>query len=35
MYIETMDFILSKNSNKIIIDKDIENLVPLLDQNKF
>ena len=35
MYIETMDFILSKNSNKIIIDKDIENLVPLLDQNKL
>ena len=35
MYIETMDFILSKNSNKIIVDKDIENLVPLLDQNKL
>ena len=35
MYIETMNYILSNNKNKIIIDKDIENLVPLLDQNKL
>ena len=35
LYIETMEFILSNNKNKIIVDKDIENLVPLLDQNKF
>tara|TARA_B100000579_G_C22677132_1_gene778488 strand:+ start:9 stop:971 length:963 start_codon:yes stop_codon:yes gene_type:complete len=35
LYIETMEFVLSNNNNKIIIDKDIENLVPLLDQSKF
>ena len=35
LYIEMMDLVLSNNKNKIIIDKDIENLVPLLDQNKF
>ena len=35
LYIETMEFVLSNNKNKIIVDKDIENLVPLLDQNKF
>ena len=35
LYIEMMKEILSNNNNKIIIDKDIENLVPLLDQNKF
>ena len=35
LYIEMMDVVLSNNKNKIIIDKDIENLVPLLDQNKF
>ncbi len=32
LYIETMENVLSKNHNKIIIDKDIENLVPLLNQ---
>ncbi len=35
LYIETMNYVLSKNKNKIIVDKDIENLVPLLDQNKM
>ena len=35
MYIETMNIILSKNKNKIIIDKDIENLVPFLNQNNL
>ena len=35
LYIETMNYVLAKNRNKIIIDKDIENLVPLLDQNKM
>jgi membrane protease subunit HflK len=32
LYLETMEAILSKNKNKIIIDKDIENLVPFLNQ---
>tara|TARA_Y100000817_G_scaffold154358_1_gene120616 strand:+ start:95 stop:1069 length:975 start_codon:yes stop_codon:yes gene_type:complete len=32
LYIETMENVLSKNHNKIIIDKDIENLVPFLNQ---
>ena len=35
LYIEMMKDVLSNNKNKIIVDKDIENLVPLLDQNKF
>ena len=35
LYIETMNYVLAKNKNKIIVDKDIENLVPLLDQNKM
>ena len=35
LYIETMEHVMSKNKNKIIVDKDIENLVPLLDQSKF
>ena len=35
LYIETMEYVLSKNKNKIIVDKDIENLVPFLDQNKM
>ena len=35
LYIETMNYVLSQNKNKIIIDKDIENLVPFLDQNKM
>jgi len=35
LYIETMNYVLNRNKNKIIIDKDIENLVPLLDQNKM
>ena len=35
MYIETMHHILSRNKNIIIVDKDIENLVPFLDQNKL
>jgi len=30
-----MNYVLNRNKNKIIIDKDIENLVPLLDQNKM
>ena len=32
LYIETMEEVLSKNKTKIIIDKDIENLVPFLNQ---
>ena len=32
LYLETMEEILSKNKNKIIVDKDIENLVPFLNQ---
>tara|TARA_B110000495_G_C22990620_1_gene583274 strand:+ start:352 stop:1311 length:960 start_codon:yes stop_codon:yes gene_type:complete len=32
LYLETMEAILSKNKNKIIVDKDIENLVPFLNQ---
>ena len=35
LYIEMMDYVLTNNHNKIIVDKDIENLVPLLDQNKM
>ena len=35
LYIETMDEVLSKINNKIIVDKDIEHLVPFLDQNKL
>jgi len=35
LYIEMMEVVLSNNSNKVIIDKDIENLVPLLDKNRF
>ena len=35
MYIETMDIVLSINKNKIVIDKDIENLVPFLNQNNL
>ena len=35
LYIEMMEVVLSNNSNKIIVDKDIENLVRLLDKNKF
>tara|TARA_B100002052_G_scaffold219631_1_gene201618 strand:+ start:3842 stop:4816 length:975 start_codon:yes stop_codon:yes gene_type:complete len=35
LYIETMEQILSANKNKIIVDKDIEHLVPFLDQNKI
>ena len=35
LYIETMEYVLSNNKNKIIVDKDIEHLVPFLDQNKF
>ncbi len=35
LYIETMEYVLSRNKNKIIVDKDIENLVPFLDQNKM
>ena len=35
LYIETMEQILSVNKNKIIVDKDIEHLVPFLDQNKI
>ena len=32
LYLETMEEIFSKNKNKIIVDKDIENLVPFLNQ---
>ena len=35
LYIETMEYVLSRNHNKIIVDKDIENLVPFLDQNRM
>ena len=35
LYIETMEHVLSINKNKIIVDKDIEHLVPFLDQNKI
>ena len=35
LYLETMNEIYSKNKNKIVVDKDIENLVPLLDKNKM
>ncbi|MAV92888.1 MAG: FtsH protease activity modulator HflK [Candidatus Marinimicrobia bacterium] len=32
LYLETMEYVLSNNKNKIIVDKDIENLVPFLNQ---
>jgi len=32
LYLETMEHVLSNNKNKIIVDKDIENLVPFLNQ---
>ena len=32
LYLETMEHVLSNNQNKIIVDKDIENLVPFLNQ---
>ena len=32
LYLETMEYVLSSNKNKIIVDKDIENLVPFLNQ---
>ena len=32
LYLEMMEEVLSKNKNKIIVDKDIENLVPFLNQ---
>ena len=32
LYIEMMEEVLSSNKNKIIVDKDIENLVPFLNQ---
>ena len=35
LYLETMNEIYAKNKNKIIVDKDIENIVPLLDRNKM
>ena len=35
LYIETMEHVLSTNKNKVIVDKDIEHLVPFLDQNKI
>ena len=31
--IEAMNEIYGNNKNKIIVDKDIENIVPLLDKN--
>ena len=33
LYIETMAIVFSNNKNKIIVDKDIENLVPFLENN--
>jgi len=33
LFIETMNEIYSNNKNKIIVDKDIENLVPFLNKN--
>lgn len=33
LFIETMNEIYSRNKNKIIVDKDIEHLVPLLNKN--
>ena len=35
LYLETMEEVLSQNKNKIIVDKDIENLVPFLNQNNL
>ena len=35
LYLEAMEYVLSKNNNKIIVDKSIEHLVPFLDQNKM
>ena len=32
LYIEMMETVLGNNKNKIIVDKDIENLVPFLNQ---
>jgi len=32
LYLEMMEEVLSQNKNKIIVDKDIENLVPFLNQ---
>jgi hypothetical protein len=30
-----MNEIYARNKNKIVVDKDIENIVPLLDRNKM
>ena len=35
LYIEMMNSVLSNNKNKIIVDKDIENLVPFLEKNNI
>ena len=35
LFIETMNEIYSKNKNIIIVDKDIENLVPFLNKNNM
>ena len=35
LYIEMMNSVLSNNKNKIIVDKDIENLVPFLERNNI
>ena len=35
LYIEMMHSVLGNNKNKIIVDKDIENLVPFLDNNNI
>ena len=35
LYIEMMKSVLSDNRNKIIVDKDIENLVPFLEKNNI
>jgi len=35
LYLETMEYVLDENNNIIVIDSDIENLVPFLDQNKI
>jgi membrane protease subunit HflK len=35
LYIEMMSIVLKNNKNKIIVDKDIENLVPFLDKTNI
>ena len=35
LFIEAMNEIYSNNKNKIIVDKDIENIVPFLNKNEM